>query len=147
MEKLYVIADPILTGLHPLHENRYITTSRETEVYTKDGLCGDGETPSWEFRDHSGKVIATMTDCERQAEYARAFAASPELLDACMRVVARFSYLAKKEDAGHKINWREMGANGEIDFARSAIFRAMGRENFIAFALSLDTGTIGAKVH
>lgn len=132
MEKLYVIADPILTGLHPMHENRYITTSMKTESVMVDGM------EYWEFTDPSGKIIAAMTDCENQAEYARAFAASPELLEACMRVVSRFSYLAKKEDAGHEINWREMGANGEIAYARSAIQRALGREQFVAFALAME---------
>lgn len=131
MEKLYVIADPILTGLHPLHENRYITTSQKTETAIVDGL------ESWEFTDQSGKIIAEMTDCEDQASYARAFAAAPEMIIALQKVLAKFCYLEELEARGMRVEWREIGAEGQIAACRDALCAAIGNEGMKQFMSGL----------
>jgi len=83
--RLKVIADPILKGQHPYHDHRYIVTAdMEPEVFKDDGAL------DWTATD--GSIIATMRDCEHQAEYARLFAAAPEMLAALHTALPELEY-------------------------------------------------------
>jgi hypothetical protein len=66
--KLKVMPDPELAELHPLHQSRFIAT---------DDAQWDDYHPNKLAR---GSIIARLTDCEFQAQYARVMAAAPELL-------------------------------------------------------------------
>lgn len=75
--RLKVLPCPIHKGKHPLHDARYIVTADlEPEVSEND----DGE-KTWRAAGLQGAIIATMTDCQNQAQYARLFAQAPLLLD------------------------------------------------------------------
>lgn len=65
---LRVQADPEFAGLHPLHDNRFITV-------------GEHDLGTIFFRDDPQSfVVCKMTDCPHQSDYARLFAGSPDLL-------------------------------------------------------------------
>lgn len=131
MQKLYVIADPVLKGLHPLHDSRYITTGMKTHLTETE--CG----PDWEFEDPTAAIIASMTDCEDQASYARAFAAAPEMIIALQKVLAKFCYLEELESRGMRVEWREIGAEGQIAACRDALCAAIGNEGMKQFMAGL----------
>lgn len=82
-QKLIVQADPIHAGKHPYHDNRYITTNHRLEAEQAFSIGGSGyDAPEIRFVEGDGEemIVAQMRDCEHQAEYARLFAAAPELL-------------------------------------------------------------------
>lgn len=94
LEKLRVMSDPIWAHAHPYHQNRFICTG--TEPFEMDGLTED-------FRcADDTKIICKMTDCERQKEYAKLFAAAPELLEACKGMVDAYGVCECVESSGVK---------------------------------------------
>lgn len=83
--KLIVQADPIHAGKHPYHDCRYITTDHKLEM-----IRDSEDDPVMQFAEGDGEemIVAEMRDCERQAEFARLFAAAPELLEAAKEALA-----------------------------------------------------------
>lgn len=83
LERLEVMPDWQFKGRHHYHDSRFIVTAG-TE--TEDAYCGDMGHPSIlggsPFEVTKGRIIARMTDCEDQAQYATLLASAPELLEA-----------------------------------------------------------------
>jgi hypothetical protein len=88
--KLKVAADPRFTEAQhsPLHRNRFVVT--EDCVLEKAPFLtgGGGDSLAGDWRTVSGSVIAQMKDCDQQADLARMFAASPDMLLALQKVQA-----------------------------------------------------------
>lgn len=70
IDDLQVTPDPEHAGKHPLHDSRFITTA---------GASFE-ERPEGEWDMPVGHIVAKMTDCEHQAQYARLFAHSKRML-------------------------------------------------------------------
>ncbi len=81
---LIVLADPEHKGKHPCHDSRYVATADAT---WDDGVnLDENEDPIWIIE--KGSIVAEMTDCEHQAQFARLFAKAPEMLAALRRLMA-----------------------------------------------------------
>lgn len=90
LPKLKVAADPRFIGGHPYHQSRFIITEGADLVAepTNDGgsvFPEKGEVVT--LADNHGSIIATLTDCENQADIARVMAAAPELLEVVSALV------------------------------------------------------------
>lgn len=80
--KLKVMPCPIWAGRHPYHEHRFIATADAVaEIDNPDADPSDQD-----FSMETGRIIATMTDCEGQAELATLFSAAPEMLTALQAI-------------------------------------------------------------
>lgn len=87
--KLKVAADPRYPNGHPFHQSRYIVTEDTVLIAEMDVPHGDGEKRDIVLLDENrGAIVARMTDCEHQVEYARLFAAALDLLQVAEAVVA-----------------------------------------------------------
>lgn len=76
---LQVLADPEWAGRHPCHDSRFITTDDGVFEVPPDGA------EIYEFT--GAQIVAAMRDCQHQAEYAKLFAAAPELYAALCETV------------------------------------------------------------
>ena len=72
MKLLKVLPDPRFIGGHPYHQNRFIVTE-DCVLVVQPSSVGD----SWVA--DTGKVVSSMMDTDEQAQYARLFAAAPDL--------------------------------------------------------------------
>ncbi len=87
LKSLRVQADPLLAKRHPLHDNRYITTTdAKFETWRSSDAEGHGD-DCCGFVDNQGSIIAVMRDCENQAQYAKLFAASVEMKRALEQIL------------------------------------------------------------
>ncbi len=115
LPQLVVIPDPEHKGKHPYHDARFIGTADVTwddsQQYTE-----------------SGSLVAKLTDCPRQAEYAAAFAAAPDLLYALIeaRDLLRL--------AEHHISSGNRGCLGE-----QARYHRVMRQSAVAIAKATET--------
>lgn len=118
--KLIVQADPIHAGKHPYHDNRFITTNHRLELEVDN----TGETDI-RFVEGDGEqmIVAKMTDCQNQAEFARLFAAAPELLEALNLLFEHCEMVHRHWGEG--CNRKE--ADEAIKLARQAIAKAEGK--------------------
>ena len=96
--------DPEHQGKHPYHDHRLIVT---------DDAVFDGETME------AGIIIARMSDCELQAEYAALFASAPYLLAALEVAQATIERIAPRHGPFSS-------ADGTLSVIRAAIAKAKG---------------------
>lgn len=83
---LKVQADPRYKGRHTYHDSRFITTQDcELFVDKRDDTAMD-DSP---VHADTGSIVATMTDCEFQAQHATAMALGPEAINA-VRLLSAF---------------------------------------------------------
>lgn len=81
----HILADPVWSGKHPLHEARYVATSVEVECSRM----------GWRFVDDRASIICTMPDAENQQQNARLIAAAPELLGSLKRMWSLWEDVAR----------------------------------------------------
>lgn len=106
-----VQADPVFTGEHPLHDNRFVTTDHEFDVHPD--YAGEFEMLN------GGEIICSLRDNECQAANARLIAAAPELLAALKVMVANQANLTH---AGYTGDWEQ---SDEVISSRAAIRKAI----------------------
>ena len=83
-----IMADPDKKGMHPLHDNRFISTKGASDEISFGYDKRDG---NWHLDE--GSIICQMTDSEEQEANARLIAAAPELLAALQDLVKRCAAL------------------------------------------------------
>lgn len=118
---LAVLPDPLLKGLHYYHDHRWIVTAGS---HWEDDTRGyQGGDIGYTLED--GSAIAQMRDCQFQAQYARLFAAAPDLLEACKGMLqwARRTKLSEPNPGVEVLN------------AINAIDKAEGRDSNTGEAL------------
>ena len=113
-----VLPDPDLKGLHPYHDNRWITTAGAHWEENFDGY--QGGRAGWTLEE--GSAICTLRDTQAQAADAALIAAAPALLRAARRALPWIGKMIA--DGGHLAAVAPNDALGAMEELTAAIDQA-----------------------